>query len=439
MLRPEDNSLITHTGPSTPMGSLMRQYWFPALLSSELPTPDGDPVRVRLLGEDLIAFRDTTGKIGLLQNNCPHRGASLFFGRNEEGGLRCVYHGWKFSHDGTCVDMPNEPAESDFRAKVKAIAYPTTERGGLVWTYMGPRKDPPPLPRFEANLLPEDAVEVGAIQRECNWLQALEGDIDTSHLSFLHLGSLSAESVQPGTFLYYAQRNRAPHYAVLDTPAGAMYGAYREAEPGFVYWRLAHFLFPFFTMAPFGTLGVNVHLRAWVPIDDEHSMLFLVSPKANRPPRPDGTPGRRVGVLNVPLLPNSTDWYGRFRQVQNPRNDYLIDRDAQRTHRSYTGIENGHVQDQAITESMGPILDRSIEHVGMADVMIIRVRRRLLAAARALAERGVTPPAVDDPDAYLQRAGGVILPEGADWVSATADLREPFSEHPELDLAIGNG
>jgi hypothetical protein len=176
-----------------------------------------------------------------------------------------------------------------------------------------------------------------------------------------------------------------------------------------------------------------------VPIDDEHSMLFVVSPKTNRPPAPDGTPGRRVGVLNVPLVPNSSDWYGRFRQAQNPRNDYLIDREAQRTHRSYTGIENGHVQDQAITESMGPILDRSIEHVGTADVMIIRVRRRLLDAARALDERGVTPPAVDDPDAYLQRAGGVILPDGADWVGATAALREPFSEHPELDISIGNG
>src|ERR671927_671291 len=140
------------------MGSFMRQYWIPALLSSELPQHDSEPKRVLLLGEQLIAFRDTNGKIGLLQNNCPHRGASLFFGRNEEAGLRCVYHGWKFSSDGTCVDMPNEPAESDFKHKVKAVAYPTRERNGVVWLYMGQETEPPPLPDLEWNLVPESHV-----------------------------------------------------------------------------------------------------------------------------------------------------------------------------------------------------------------------------------------------------------------------------------------
>ena len=146
MLSKQDNELVTRVGPGTPMGNLMRQYWVPAMLSSELPHADCDPVRVLLLGEQLIAFRDTNGKPGLIQSNCPHRGASLFFGRNEEAGLRCVYHGWKFATDGTCVDMPNEPAESDFKAKVKATAYPCTERGGIVWTYIGPRAEPPLLP-----------------------------------------------------------------------------------------------------------------------------------------------------------------------------------------------------------------------------------------------------------------------------------------------------
>src|ERR1700724_2008629 len=162
MLIQEDNELITRVGPATPMGNLFREYWLPAMLSEELPAPDGDPVRVLMLGEQLIAFRDSTGKVGLLANNCPHRGASLFFGRNEESGLRCVYHGWKFAVDGHCVDMPNEPtlrfaprgapAESDFRTKVKAVAYPTRERGGVVWTYMGPRSVPPPLPDLEPNM-----------------------------------------------------------------------------------------------------------------------------------------------------------------------------------------------------------------------------------------------------------------------------------------------
>src|SRR6266700_2179474 len=151
MLSKEDNELVTKVGPGTPMGNLMRQYWLPAMLSSELPSIDSDPVRVLLLGEQLIAFRDSTGKVGLLANNCPHRGASLFFGRNEESGLRCVYHGWKFDTAGRCVDMPNEPPESNFKDKVRARAYPCRDVNGMIWVYMGPRETPPPLPAFEVN------------------------------------------------------------------------------------------------------------------------------------------------------------------------------------------------------------------------------------------------------------------------------------------------
>src|SRR3954467_14040171 len=177
MLSKIDNEAVCRGGPGTPVGQLMREYWVPALLSSELPQPDADPVRVLLLGEKLVAFRDSNGRPGLIQNHCPHRGASLFFGRSEESGLRCVYHGWKFDVDGTCVDMPNEPAESDFKSKVKALAYPTQERGGIVWASLGPRATPPPLPDLEPNMLPEAELHAGAIYRACNWLQALEGDI----------------------------------------------------------------------------------------------------------------------------------------------------------------------------------------------------------------------------------------------------------------------
>src|ERR1700738_2000887 len=164
MLSKEDNDLVTRVGLGTPMGNLMRQYWVPAMLSSELPGPDCDPVRVMLLGEKLIAFPDSAGQVGVLQNHCPHRGASLFFGRNEEFGLRCVYHGWKFAPDGACVDMPNEPAESDFKSKIKAVAYPTHESNGIVWTYMGPRRVPPPLPALEGNMLPDGEWNVTMIQ-----------------------------------------------------------------------------------------------------------------------------------------------------------------------------------------------------------------------------------------------------------------------------------
>src|SRR4030081_2484846 len=161
MLSKADNEYLYRVGPGTPMGTLMRQYWLPAIRSDELSEPDGAPPRVRLLGEDLIGFRSSNGEVGLVQNNCPHRGASLFFGRNEEQGLRCVYHGWKFDAAGNCLDMPNhhlgmasEPAESDFRTRVKAVAYPTQERGGVVWAYLGSRKEPPPLPDLEGNMLP---------------------------------------------------------------------------------------------------------------------------------------------------------------------------------------------------------------------------------------------------------------------------------------------
>src|SRR5690348_8075522 len=207
MLSLEDNELLCRVGPGTPMGAFMREYWLPAFMASELPEPDSDPMRLRLLGENLIAFRDSNGTPALIQNNCPHRGASLFFGRNEESGLRCVYHGWKFDVAGNCVDMPNEPAESDFKHKVKATAYPCKERNGIVWTYMGPRSDPPPLPDLEPNMLPEAELHTGAIQRECNWLQALEGDIDTSHLGFLHLGALDPERMEAGTFGYYTVKD----------------------------------------------------------------------------------------------------------------------------------------------------------------------------------------------------------------------------------------
>jgi phenylpropionate dioxygenase-like ring-hydroxylating dioxygenase large terminal subunit len=221
----------------------VREYWTPALLTTELPTSDSDPVRLLLLGERLIAFRDTSGKAGVVANSCPHRGASLFFARNENQGLRCVYHGWKFDVRGTCVDMPNEPAESDFKSKVRVTAYPTQERNGLIWVYMGPRLDPPPLPDLEPNMV--EGGHVGAWLRSCNWMQALEGDIDTVHLGFLHVGSVQPEDMVPGTFSYYVVKDRSPRYSVVDVDGGVMYGTYRPAHDNLDYWRIGQFLFPF--------------------------------------------------------------------------------------------------------------------------------------------------------------------------------------------------
>jgi phenylpropionate dioxygenase-like ring-hydroxylating dioxygenase large terminal subunit len=431
MLSREDNELLCRVGPGTPMGDLMRQYWVPAALSSELPARDGAPLRVCLLGENLIAFRASSGAVGLVRDSCPHRGASLFYGRNEEEGLRCVYHGWKFDVTGRCVDMPSEPAESNFRGKVRALAYPCVERAGLVWAYLGPRETPPPLPDLEPTRLADSSVQI--YQRECNWVQALEGDIDTCHTVFLHLGSVGADDAKPGTWAHYALSDRAPRYAVADMDFGVMYGAYRPAEADTEYWRIANFLFPFYAMVPTGVLGLEVRVRAWVPMDDEHTLAISIA----RSPQGTRTAGRQV-VRPPETLPNTTDWYGRFRCVANQGNDYLIDRAAQKT-TSYTGIDSIFLQDQAVTESMGPIYDRTNERLGTSDQMIIRTRKRLIDAARALRDTGKVPPGVDDPGVYAVRSGGAVLPRGADWIEATRELRKAGVEHPGLTRAVLGG
>ncbi|WP_165497054.1 Rieske 2Fe-2S domain-containing protein [Rhodococcus sp. ABRD24] len=429
------------------MGTFMRQYWVPAALSSEL-VAGGAPVRVLLLSEKLVGYRTAAGEPVLMPHNCPHRGASLFFGRNESGGvggdgLRCVYHGWKFGPDGRCVDMPNEPAESTFNDQVRARSYPCREAGGLVWAYLGPRADPPPMPAFEWFDEPAESQLSWAFQRECNWLQALEGDIDTSHFGFLHVGHAAAEDAPEDSFLRYAIEDRAPRYKVLDTEFGATYGAYRQAgTEAELYWRFAHFLFPFFTMIPTGVLGTKCGLRAWVPMDDTHTMAFHSEPTGVRFEAPAS---QRIGLTEREqdarrTLPNSPDWHGRFRLAPNRENDYFLDRELQLSNESFTGITGVTVEDQAITESMGEIVDRSAEHLGSSDVMIIRVRRRLLRAVRALANDATTvPPGLESPDAYRQRSGGVVLPAAADWMEATEQLRAAGSTHSELDPTRARG
>jgi len=190
-MKAEQNELLTRTGPGTPMGELFRRYWMPALLASELPAPDCPPVRLKLLGERMVAFRDTNGRLGLIDEFCAHRGVSLWFGRNEECGLRCPYHGWKYDVTGQCVEVPSEPVESGFCKKIKLKSYPLVERGGVIWVYMGPPDQQPPLPEFEFATVPEEQSYMSKRVQECNWLQAMEGGIDSSHVSFLHSGQLN--------------------------------------------------------------------------------------------------------------------------------------------------------------------------------------------------------------------------------------------------------
>src|SRR5919197_1762015 len=240
MLSQADNELLTRVGPGTPMGNLLRQYWQPVLYSDELE-PDGNPERVRLLGEDLIAFRDSDGRPGLLGDHCPHRGASLVFARNEACGLRCVYHGWKFDVAGRCVDMPNEPPESNFKDKIQHTAYPCVERGGLIWAYMGPKELQPPLPELEWTRVPLSHRHVSKRLQESNYLQAMEGGIESSHVSFLH--SWIDESKRGagwtilGQLAKYLNSDRHPHFEVLETEYGLLIGARRNAEPDTYYWR----------------------------------------------------------------------------------------------------------------------------------------------------------------------------------------------------------
>jgi len=393
------------------MGELFRRYWIPVLLASELPEPDCAPLRVRLLGEALVAFRTTSGRVGMIQNNCPHRGASLFLGRNEEHGLRCVYHGWKFDAAGSCVDMPNEPAESDFKHKVRATAYPTLERGGIIWTYMGdPAKQPFP-PDLEWALVPAQQRFVSKRLQETNYAQAMEGGIDSSHVSFLH----NDKSRRPSgsAALKYLVSDTAPKFEVVDTDYGFMIGARRNAEADSYYWRITQWLFPWYTMIPPGrdnALGGH----AWVPIDDETCWTFSISWHPTRvltPQEVDGyQSGKNIHTLKIP---------GTFRPVRNRGNDYLINRALQRSGQSYTGIVGISEQDTAVQESMGPIFDRTRERLGAADSAIIQMRRRLIKAARDL-QRGIDPPGLDPAD-FRVRSASIVLPrDTAAWPEAAA-------------------
>ena len=419
MSKQKDSDDLLRVGSGTAMGEMMRQYWIPAIKSLELER-DGAPMRLMLLGERLIAFRDSSGRVGVMDHRCPHRCASLFLGRNEKDGIRCVYHGWKYDADGNCVDMPNAPPHQDFKHKVKAKAYRVAERNGLIWVYMGAREGAPPLPGIEASLLPEAELQISFVQSECNWLQALEGDIDTSHFGFLHAGNVDPDDVPADNLMRYTVTNRAPEFHVAESRWGTMYCAYRPAEPGKTYWRFANFLFPFWTQTPQGPFD-RVNTRAWVPMDDTHTMFVSLSWRGSPPsirPLKDGrmVPGSR---LNFDYLPNTTDWYGRWRLTQNPSNDWMIDREAQKSGEIYTGITSIHGQDQAVTESMGGMTDHDFEHLGPSDRMITRTRRRLLRAARAFKKDGEVPPGVDDPDIYFEvRSGDFLADEKVDWRDA---------------------
>ena len=400
MLTREENEWMTRTDKGTPMGEFCRRFWTPVLLSEELPEPDCAPVQTKIYGEELVAFRTTSGKVGLLKEFCPHRHASLFYGRNEEEGLRCAYHGWKFDIEGQCVDMMSEPAESDFAKKVTTTAYPTQEGAGFIWAYMGPPELKPPMPDLEYLHVPENQRQTNKVFYESNFVQVIEGEIDTVHASILHSRLDSLEKSGSATTLAgrYSFHDRAARFHVEDTDGGILIGANRNAEEDSYYWRISRWLFPWVTMIPREPKG-PCRSGLIVPVDDENCWFFLVRWDPYKPLEGPYNEAPRDG-----MVPGT--WLG----LANKTNHYLIDREAQRTE-TFSGIPSsmGRAQDAAMTDSMGAIVDRTEEHLGTTDAAIIRMRRRLIQGARDLQE-GIEPYAASHPEVFKVRSGGALLP-----------------------------
>jgi phthalate 4,5-dioxygenase len=427
MLTREDNALVTQVGQGTPMGDLMRRFWVPALLSRQVPEPDAPPVRIRILGEQLVAFRDSAGQVGMVAENCPHRGASLFFGRNEEEGIRCVYHGWKFDASGACVDMPNEPPESSFKHKVRVAAYPTREQAGVIWVYMGPSDLEPELPQLEWTRVPEGHLSLIVWLADCNWLQALEGDIDTSHSMFLH--SAMDPALMQTSRRFEVMANRSPRLSTHHSDYGMAYGGRYDSRAGGFNWRVTQWLMPFHTIIANKSWPVTG--RAWVPIDDTHTAVFSFRYRPDRPITPEeeqafgyGPAWEReheYGPVRFPEGGVTTIWNPHTKKS----NDYLMDREMQRT-RNYTGIFRVPTQDRAMTEGMGRVMDRTRERLGTSDLAIISVRRRLIAMARDL-QTGKAPMAPYNGDVYRIRS--------YDAVSEHGNFERFLEEHRERMLA----
>ncbi|HEY4318239.1 MAG TPA: Rieske 2Fe-2S domain-containing protein [Herbaspirillum sp.] len=418
MMKKEQNDLLTQTGPGTQMGNLFRRYWLPALLSEELPGPDCPPVRVELLSERLIAFRDTDGKLGLIDEFCAHRGVSLWFGRNEESGLRCPYHGWKYDTTGQCVDVPSEPPEGGYCKKIKLTSYPLIELGGVLWTYMGPPEHQPAPPAFEFTEMPESHRFMSKRLQESNYLQAMEGGIDSSHVSFLHRGNLESDPLFKGAKgNQYNLGDFAPVFEVVESEAGLYIGARRKAEAGNYYWRITPWVMPCFTMIP-PRAEYSLHGHFWVPINDENCWVWTYDYHPTRALTDDERQAMKDGYgPHAKMVPNA------YVTVQNKRNDYLMDRNAQKNGESYSGIEGFGMQDSSIQESMGAIQDRTKENLVATDNGIHMARKRLLRAAKALAENGTSPPATN-PELHKVRSVAIVLPPDVPFPQgAKEDLR----------------
>ncbi len=393
MITIEENERLTRVGPGTPMGDLLRRYWLPAFVSDELSEPDCPPIRVRLLGEDLVAFRDSDGRFGLLAENCAHRRASLFYGRNEECGLRCIYHGWKYDVDGNIVDTPAEPANSMLKHHVKQKAYPCREVNGLVMTYMGPKERTPLLPDLPWFNVPADHVKFSRwAVNDCNWLQTLEGNIDSTHSAFLHARKReNIDRPYPGGERSFRNQENPPNFEVEDRRWGVVAAAHYPAGDGKDFVRTNTFVTPVYSVLPNGQFidgrldGLQVNVE--VPMDDFTTNRISIHMQRSKP-------------LDAFSRFSYAEVGPDYRKLFNRSNDYGIDREKQRSGLVFSGIDASFaVQDGCVVESMGVITDRTQEHLGVGDSQIAQVRQFLLRALRDLEAGQDAPGVAFSPDA----------------------------------------
>jgi phthalate 4,5-dioxygenase len=433
MLKSDANELLSRVAAGTPMGELFRRFWLPAILSAEIEAADSPPKRLRILKEDLIAFRDTGGRVGIVSAYCAHRSAPLYFGRNEQCGIRCPYHGWKFGVDGACLEIPNVPAGTPaVRARVGIKAYPTQEAGGVVWIYMGPADLKPPLPALGYITAAQGYAYSARWLQRSNWLQGVEGEIDSSHISWLHKDFDESFSTQ-GSAGSQLSADAAPLIQLEETDYGFIYGARRDMGEQQYLWRVTHWLAPMFSLiarapGPFRTCGG----RAWVPIDDNTTNVFTFGFRVDRPFNSEELAEYESGALFPPRTSSGPftmpDGYviDTFLPLAARENDYLLDREMQRK-LNYSGIWGIHDQDRALAENsrrvseQDPgILDRSQEHLVASDRAVVAARRRLIKLATDL-KGGIEPQMPANPDWFAAHAISKI--------TSIDTLEELLSEH----------
>ena len=413
MLSAEDNALLTETDAETPMGAYFRRFWQPVVLSEELAEADGPPVRVTVMGEELVAFRDSDGRIGLIGAYCPHRGANLYYGRNEDCGLRCVYHGWKFDVDGKAVDLPNVPPGARLHDTVRAKAYPTREYGDVVWAWLGPSDKVPEVPALEFGLMTAERRYVTKQLIECNWAQVMEGDLDPSHFSFLHMPAPSVPSNENPNAPADARRLRLirndsiPTIQILDHDVGFVTGGARRADDDGIYWRVVQFMLPAHGTGPSALPGETYFGFTVVPITERASWIYTYAWNPERNIGPEERAKLRSGHgIIAELGPD-------YVPVRNRSNDFQIDRAAQKS-ASFSGVEGFADQDMMIQQSQGYIVDRTAETLTGTDAAVVKFRRLLVEAARALSA-GEEPQQPWRSEAYRRRPGSWFAAESTDF------------------------